>query len=156
MLDFRLVNFAISTWRTARSARRGLLALDKLFGKGKQIAGRRGKERQAERPEESVQCAEPDQQQPEQVLSAKETVEKREEPRRRMSARRMEILEDSDELTFEADDSGTRLDVFLARACGESRAQIQRLNRRGSGSGGRPARKANYLIARGESVSLRC
>lgn len=72
-----------------------------------------------------------------------------------MSARRMEILEDSDELTFEADDSGTRLDVFLARASGESRAQIQRLIGEGAVLVDGQPRKANYRIARGESVSLR-
>lgn len=72
-----------------------------------------------------------------------------------MSARRMEILEETDELTFEADDAGERLDVYLARVSGESRAQIQRLIGEGAVLVNGQLHKANYRIARGEFVSLR-
>lgn len=67
----------------------------------------------------------------------------------------MEILEDIEELAFEADDAGERLDVFLARVTGESRAQIQRLIGEGAVLVDGRLRKANYRVAMGESVSLR-
>lgn len=67
----------------------------------------------------------------------------------------MEILEDIDELTFEADDAGDRLDVFLARVSGESRAQIQRLIAEGAVLVEGLTRKANYRVVCGETVSLR-
>lgn len=79
MLDFRLVNFAIfNVADSAVSVGAALLALDILFGKGKQLLEDAEKNGKRRGPEEAYN-AEPDQQQPEQVLSAQETVEKRED-----------------------------------------------------------------------------
>ena len=68
----------------------------------------------------------------------------------------VEKYEETDELsTYEADSLHERLDVFLSRVSGESRAQIQRLILEGAVLVNGQPRKANYRLIDGESVTLR-
>lgn len=67
----------------------------------------------------------------------------------------METFDECEELLFEADNANERLDVFLARESGESRARIQHLIQDGCVLVDSRARKANYRLQSGEVVSLR-
>ena len=67
----------------------------------------------------------------------------------------MEDLESSVETRYLADTSGERLDVFLSRVSGESRARVQRLIQEKAVLVLGKVRKANYKLQAGEDVLLR-
>ena len=67
----------------------------------------------------------------------------------------MEELEGYLETEYKADTASERLDVFLSRVSGESRARIQRLIQEEAVSVSGKLRKANYKLQIGEIVLLR-
>ncbi len=67
----------------------------------------------------------------------------------------MEDFEGCVETRYAADTSGERLDVFLTRVSGESRARVQRLIQEEAVLVAGKARKANYRLQPGEDVLLR-
>ena len=67
----------------------------------------------------------------------------------------MEDFEGSVETRYVVDTSGERLDVFLSRVSGESRARVQRLIQEEAVLVSGKIRKANYKLHAGEDVLLR-
>ncbi len=66
-----------------------------------------------------------------------------------------ELLQDEDILTVFADQQGERLDVFCARASGETRSRMQSILEDGGVMVNGKAAKANYKLRAGDAVCIR-